>query len=235
MKLQKQNITIIGDSISKGLYLDNLKPTSLDFSAVKIIEDKLGKKINNLSSFGQTLKRVYEKGVISNYLSNIKGKHNICVLWIGGNDADYNWKEVAQSPDKNHEPKTPLKEFENILDAITKQLVKKVKVVFVTLPPIDSKRYFNNVISKIANKDAILQFFNGDITNINRHQECYNTAILKIAKEYNCPVFDIRTELLLDRDYLSMLSEDGIHPSLNGQNRIAELVINKINENQNEK
>lgn len=233
IKLKKFNIALIGDSISKGLYLDGLKPKALSTSAITIVESSLNVTINNISSFGQTLSRAYEKGILDDYYASLKGKNNICVFWIGGNDADYNWKEVAAAPTESHDPKTPLPKFESILDDITKKLCKKAKVIFITLPPIDSKRYFKNVISKLTDGDAVLKFFNGDITNINRHQECYNTIILKVAQAHSCPVIDIRTELLLDRSYLNLLADDGIHLSEDGQKKVAELVVSKIKPNIN--
>ena len=72
-----------------------------------------------------------------------------------------------------------------------------------------------------ADGARILEFFRGDITNIARHQEAYNAAILKAALGSGCAFIDFRTELLLKPDFLSCLADDGIHPNERGHREIA--------------
>ena len=231
MDLKNTNITLIGDSISKGLYLQKLKPVPLEQSALKIIENKYDIKINCQSCFGQTLQRACDKKVFENYLSTIDtNQNNLLILWLGGNDADFNWKEVAAAPQENHQPKTPINEFEEYLNNTLKMLTNaNVKVVLLSLPPIDSERYFE-VIGQIADKEKVLQFFNNDISVIYRYQERYSRAIVQAAKNNNCSLIDIRNEFLLRRDLRSLLASDGIHPNQQGQQLIASFIKKKIEE-----
>ena len=220
--LQQKQITVIGDSIPKGLYLENKKICRIEQNAVSILAQTYGLSIENNSQFGQTLKKSYEKGFFTTFLAEQKGA-SVLVISLGGNDCDYDWKSVAEHPYAGHQPNTPLPEFEDLLKTVTLQLKNAgISPVFTALPPIDSFRYFQNVISSRADGERVLEFFHGDITNIARHQECYNLAILKNAVLNGCRFLDYRSPLLLQPDYLSYLADDGIHPNQKGHLAIAE-------------
>ena len=222
-------ITLFGDSISKGLYLDNKRIKRIEHSAVDILSEEYGIKVDNFSSFGQTLKKCFEKGYFDRYLNERTNEHDTLVIELGGNDSDYNWEEAAQSPFEEHLPNTPLNEFESILDTLIKKLKKNgVSPVFLSLPPVDSQRYFKNVICGRADGERVMQFLCGDVTNIARHQETYNTAILKKALENGCEFIDFRTEFLLMIDFLDCLSDDGIHPNQKGHEAIAKIIGKRL-------
>lgn len=223
--------TILGDSIPKGIITKNNKICLAKQSAVDIIKEHYNIEINNFSFYGQTLKRIYNKKLINQLLSNMnKDNKNYVIFSIGGNDADYNWSEVSLSPQKNIPPITPIKEFKKILQESIKTLQKNnIKVIITTMLPIDSNRYFNNVISKKGNKDEILKFLRQDLTNINRQHEMYNFALIELAMANNCPILDIRSPFLLNKDYMKYLCEDGIHPNEVGYKKIANNIIKICN------
>ena len=228
---KKCKITIFGDSIPKGIIYENKVLKKLPENAVKLIADYYGVEVDNLASFGQTMVRLSQKGVFEDYLKNLNKKdNNIAVISIGGNDSDYNWKEVASSPHTEHLPKTPPKEFCNLLDDIISKLKKKkVQVILTNIPPIDSKRYFDNVIAKIADKNKVMEFLKGDIENIYRHQEYYNLLITKCALKNGCLLLDIRQDFLWDTNCQDEFCEDGVHPNKSGHVRIANSIIKQIN------
>ncbi len=228
--MSEYNITIIGDSVSKGLYLKDNQIMRIVPSAVDIVNESLGLSIQNKSSFGQTLKRVYERGIVDEYLKTISSLHsNVVVIALGGNDADYHWNEVQGNPLLNHRPKTDLAEFRILMNEIIRKLqARGVKVVLSSLFPIDSKRYFENVLSQKYDKDKILKFLNNDILNISRHQEMFNIECLKAAFKNGCAFLDLRTHFLNKENLLDYMCEDGIHPNQKGQEFMSEIIINKI-------
>lgn len=230
--MQNLNITLIGDSIAKGITTENFKLSKLEKCASALIENYLNVKINNLSVYGQTIKRVQEKNLIENYIENLNpALRNIVVFSIGGNDSDYNWKEVAENPLIYHSPKTKEDEFVDVLNIMIKKLKQHNVDVWLTgLPPIHSERYFKNVICKIADGDKILKFYNGDITNIQRHQELYNFLNYKTAVKNDCKFLDIRSCFLLKRDFLDSFCIDGVHPNEQGHLEIATEIIKQLNE-----
>ena len=231
MKFPKRcKITILGDSISKGIFLENSQLKKMPNNAVSQVAKHYNLDINNISVYGQTLSRLNKKGFLDNYLKSLNKKDfNVAVLSLGGNDSDYDWKQVATAPTQPHLPKTPPQEFEALLnDTIQKLKKAKVKVFLTNIPPIDSKRYFQNVICRQADQQSVLKFLQGDIENIYRHQELYNSIITKCATKNQCHLFDIRTKLLSKVDYLDYMSDEGIHPYKTGQQIIAESVIDQI-------
>ena len=229
-KLKHCKITIFGDSIAKGIVYENNQLKRLPENAVILVAKHFDIQIDNLSFYGQTLKRLNQKGTIDKYLEKVdNSENNIAVISLGGNDSDYNWKFVANSPKENHLPNTPPKEFELMLDETIQKLQQKnVKVILTNIPPIDSKRYFENVIARQADKGKVLEFLQGDIENIYRHQEFYSMIITRCATKNNCRLLDIRGEFLWDRKYLDKFCIDGVHPNGMGHEIIAKSIIEQL-------
>ena len=175
--------------------------------------------MDNRSVFGQSLKRITQRNQFDRYLSTIDtAERNVAVLELGGNDADFNWREVAESPMENHGPQTPLKEFSSLYKSTIEKLQSAgVKVIVCTIVPIDSKRFFDRVIGGIADKNKVLEFFNGDFNTIHRHQEMFNNEILKNAYSYGLPVIDLREKFLESNRFEELMCLDGIHPNQSGQ------------------
>lgn len=228
--IKNYNITLFGDSIPKGIVILNNNLATIDNSAVNIVERHYGIEIANVSKFGQTLTKLHERNVFDTYLAKIdQADNNIAVFFIGGNDSDYNWKNVAQSPTAPHEAKTPLSQFEKILHCNVAKLKAKCKcVVLVSIPPIDSTKFFHNYIGGMCDKTQVSLFMQGDIFGIHRHQECYNMAIMKTALAHNVPFIDIRTDLLSRVDFADYICQDGIHPNEQGHVVMANSIIRQL-------
>lgn len=226
--MKKTNVTIFGDSIAKGLVLKKGRPVSLGVNAVDLVAKHFGMNINNKSAFGQTIVRLREKGLVDEYLKKLdKKQRNIVVFCIGGNDSDFWWQEVAKTPLAMHDCKTPLDTFaETYMSLITKLKKKKVQVFVCALPTICSQIFLEHYIASLADKNKVLQFFDGDISNISRHQEVYNNKLREIAAQTKCDFLDIRTPFLQAKNLVKLYDEDGIHPNEVGQRLIANTVIN---------
>lgn len=224
--LSNHNIIVLGDSISKGVFLEDRNIKKIDNSAIEIINKKYGIEVKNRSVFGQTLKRAYDKGLVTNLVKDFeKDKKNIVVIALGGNDADYDWKEVALSPLEKHQPKTPLLEFEKLLKTVITFLQENgAEVIVNSIFPMDSKRYFDAVISKVADSNNVLKFLDNDLTNLSRHQEGFNNSVRSVVAETGCKFIDYRSPLLMQNDFLSYFCDDGIHPNQKGHEFIAKIV-----------
>ena len=223
-------ITVFGDSVPKGIVSENSKIKVLSDNVVNLVAKHYGTEIKNQSVYGQTLRRIYEKGLIDNYLNEIRRRDkNIVVLSIGGNDADFDWEDVAKTPNEKHSSKTSVEEFTKLLDEIIQKLQKKKTTVILTsIPPVDAERYSSSVISKKADPNKILEFFNNDISNIYRYQEAMNMAITKCANKHKCKLIDFRSNFLMCRDYKDLLCEDGVHPNADGHKFMAKIIIEQI-------
>ena len=223
-------ITLFGDSISKGIVFEDNELKRLSENATKLVAEHFGIEIENLSFYGQTLSRLIGKGTIDKYVQNIEPKdNNVAVISLGGNDSDYDWKEVAKSPKDEHLPKTEPKEFEKILtQTIQKMQQKNIQVILTNIPPVNSQRYLDTVISKVADKEKVLEFLHGDVENIYRHQELFNLIITKCAIKNNCILLDIREDFLWDTKCIDKFCIDGVHPNEQGHQEIAKSVIAQL-------
>ena len=223
-----RNLVIFGDSISKGIIYENGRIKKAKSCAVDILNDYYKfDNVKNYSVYGQTLARLMNKGTIDEYIKTIdRSAKNYAAICIGGNDADYDWRTIALSPDEAHLPLTPIGSYAAMLDIAVKKLLDSGHKVFLfTLPPIYSQLYFNNVISKIADGDNIMRFLGGDVSNIYRHQELFNYEVIKCAYSNEVKLIDIRSALLNDRDCSGKYCLDGIHPNEVGQSFLADSII----------
>lgn len=225
----KTLVTILGDSVGKGIFTDNGRLEILPENPAKVTAEKFGITIDNRSKYGQTLSRLTARGeenaLFTSDPATAKRTRKIAVVELGGNDADFDWKKVASSPDANHAPKTDPEKFAELYrELILKFRRSDVEPIACTILPVLSERYFSNVISKLADGESVLRFLGGDVNTIQRHQEVYNSAIISVARELGVPIIDIRTPFLWSRDASSLMCRDGVHPSEKGSALIASTV-----------
>ena len=208
------NIDILGDSILKGVQVNPVnKKYFISDLGLEILNKKYSVQIKNYSSFGCTV----TKG--NNLLKKLMEKNIKCdaiIMDYGGNDCDYNWKEISENPEGNHIPNTPMQLFtETYLSIIDTLKEKGILPILTTLPPLEPERFFE-WFCKDLNKKNVLKWL-GEINNIYRHQESYSKAIEQIATEKQVPVVDLRGAFLKNKNVKTLLCEDGTHPNSAGQ------------------
>ena len=103
----------------------------------------------------------------------------------------------------------------------------KKEVVLMSLPPIDSERYFNKITHNL-NSNNILNWLNGKKQVISNWHERYNLEIFKLAINNDVPVIDITSKFLEHNNYAQFLCEDGVHPNEKGHQIIAEAIEDHI-------
>ncbi|MCL2621880.1 MAG: SGNH/GDSL hydrolase family protein [Firmicutes bacterium] len=221
-----KNVTILGDSIFRGVVIDNNTKRytfskNIDWEK---IEQELNVKITNLSKFGSTIKYGYEK--LSQYL-NDNPQTDIIVVEYGGNDSDYDWEKVANEKGTHHVSKTELDDFEKTLNDIIDLIKSKnIKPIISTLPPINSTRYFDWITKDGKNQDNIMYFIK-DKEVIYRRQEMFNAKVVEVANARGVELVDIRGKFLQSNNYLELMCEDGIHPNCQGANLIVQCFLDK--------
>ncbi|GHU22424.1 lipase/acylhydrolase [Spirochaetia bacterium] len=218
-----RKVAIFGDSIFKGIQWD---PETKRYSVKNCIDfGKMGTKhllsIDNFSMFGCTI----NKGNMMLQRRLEKRSFDIVVLEYGGNDCDFNWKEIAEKPYDKHIPHTPLTAF---IDTYVKMIYllkeKCIEPIIATLPPLEPQRFFD-WFCKGLNKDNILKWL-GTVNTIYRYQEKYSHAIEHIAHKTDTFLIDIRGAFLKHFRIDDLLCEDGTHPNSKGQKIITETFLN---------
>ena len=212
-------ITILGDSIARGLMYDSAA------SRYTVYPDTYAAKLKSLGYSLKNLARV--GGTIDNALDMFekceKQPGGRLAIELGGNDSDLNWKEVAENPDIYHEAKIPLKEFgEKLRRLISLARFDGLKPIVVTPLPVVAERYVK-WISRGLDAGKILKYL-GSYEYIYRWQERYALEALKTALATDTEVFDLRSQFLYQRDFADFMCEDGIHPNPAGHALIAQAV-----------
>ena len=147
----------------------------------------------------------------------------------GGNDSDFDWPAIAAAPEEEHLPHTVLPEFVEKLRCVVKILCDAgVQPVLMTLPPIDSVRYFN-FISRRSDGQRILDWL-GDVGRIYRHQEMYSDAVAALAMGEGLPLIDVRRQFLPLRDLPRLIAADGIHLTMPGYRQLFDTLADWVRE-----
>ena len=120
------------------------------------------------------------------------------------------------------------RQYATLIDKIR---LKGARPLLLSLPMIDSERYFSH-ISRGLNADNILTWLGGDVNYIGRWHEMYNMAVWGLGVSKQVPVIDITSTFLKRRDYRDYLCSDGIHP--NEEDRlIADAICDSVLEKSN--
>ncbi len=216
------NLDIFGDSIMKGVLLDDSTQRYVLSSCSPSAEfaKETNVDVNNRSVFGCTVTKGSK--LVSSAIEKGKMGEDLVLIEYGGNDCNYNWKDISEQPDIFHDPVTPLKLFEKLYS----ELIESVKSVGATpiimsLPPIDAQKYFNWITKDGLSAANILKWL-GDVQMIYRFQELYSNAISKIAYKTNSLFIDVRSYFLDKHNYGELLCSDGIHPNSEGQKLITQ-------------
>ncbi|MBO4689075.1 MAG: SGNH/GDSL hydrolase family protein [Clostridiales bacterium] len=222
-----ETITAFGDSVLKGVIYEDEHYKVSDSSFQKICEESFGIVIENKAKFGSTISKgesIFERNLDT--IRHSSGKY--VVLEFGGNDCDFNWKEVAETPDEEHLPMSTIENFTATYSAIIKEIKEMGKIpVLLSLPPIDSARYFKQ-ISRGLNGENIMRWMREDRQYITNWHERYNIEIFKLAIANEVPVIDITSVFLEKKNYSYYLCEDGIHPNVKGHRLIAQAIKDHV-------
>jgi len=222
----KKRVEVFGDSILKGIQLDSDMRYHVNNNIdVSSIEDTHFLDIKNFSKFGCTITKGF-----SLIDKRLRGDEPVCdavVMDFGGNDCDYKWHEIAEQPDKEHLPSTPLDIFiDTYRKAINLLKEKGIRPILTTLPPLDAQKFFH-WFCKGLNKENVMKWLE-DVQLIYRHQECYSRAVEKIAAETNTLLIDLRGAFLKHRRPDLLLCIDGTHPNTEGQKVITQAFLEFI-------
>lgn len=218
-----KKICLFGDSISKGVVFDTIKNryVYVKESFAKLISSENEVEVSNHAKFGCTIIKGID--MVEACMDEIASA-DFTVLEFGGNDSDYDWKSIAESPDTLHEPKTPFMQFYDCYGRLISMFKEKnINIAMMNLPPIDEHKYFE-WFSRGLNKDNLLKWLGGNVEYIYRWHESYNMQICCLANRFDVPLIDIRTPFLERRDFSDYLSIDGIHPNEKGHALISETV-----------
>ena len=225
-----QSIMVLGDSISKGVIYNEEKKRYAPFKDgfIKGISQILRVPVHNLSKFGSTL--LYGKDILTNKFTEINP--DVVLIEYGGNDCDFNWDEIAKTPNLSHQPQTTLEKFEHTLHNMIAFLRERGKTpVLMNLPPLNEDAYFNWFTQENAEKgEQILKWLRHS-NRIYWWQEQYSCVIEHVCRTTSTRLINVRSEFLKTEDYRNYICRDGIHPNEKGQLLMKDVLHEYISKN----
>ncbi len=209
------NVTIYGDSILKGVLLENGKYV-VDHGWQTRLAERFGLHLTNRSRFGSTIRKAMDR--IEKDSATPATEPEMALLEFGGNDCDFDWAAVAAEPDGEHVCKNPPASFLDCYRRAIRLLRTSGRTpVLMTLPPINSELYLSFLCRDGLSRENIVHWL-GDVERIYRWQENYSQMVEQLAREEHTPLIDLRRPFLQDaRSPAALLCADGIHPSRLGQ------------------
>lgn len=226
----KSKIIGLGDSIIKGVVM-NVEETGRMHYA--LIEDNIAERVANikqmeavnLGKMGCTIQ--VGEHILDRHLSSMENGE-YAILCFGGNDSDYNWRAIASNPGGEHHPKTAIGVFEKIYARIIAKIKQAgMKPIVMTLPPMDSAKYYNFLTSVFSSEEKrnVSRWLKGGASAIQAGHELYNDAVKRVAASTDAMLVDVSSAFKHPDRYLCA---DGIHINAHGQHVIADLIGKSI-------
>ena len=227
----RKNMISFGDSVMKGIVTGkNIEDKGRDRYVISdsgftsICSQRMGVPIENYGKFGNTV----TGGVrdVARHLRQLE-EAECALLEFGGNDCNYDWNAIADDPSGEHCPQTSLETFRSTYE----YLICKVREagcipVMLSLPPIDSLKFFSYICSGCCaeRRNNVLRWLGGSVSTIGNWHEMYNLELYRIAADQGVRLIDITTCFLSRRDFSSLFCDDGMHPNETGHRLISDAV-----------
>jgi len=209
-------IYVFGDSAAQGICLDESGNYRVSRRGCVRLLKKAGYPIVNYAMHGYTVRQ----GLAAFRKIQAEPKSR-CVIEFGGNDCDLDWDAVSREPDRFHDGRVPIADFGAGLEQFIRDArEREMEPILVTPLPLMSERYYAWVC-RGRSAENILRYLRKDPESISRWQERYANAIRETACRCGCRLIDLRSWMLNELDYPSLMCMDGIHPNEAGHALIA--------------
>lgn len=232
MEITLNNVCAFGDSVMKGIVVDNENSQSgkLKYKISKNgfaarCRKSLNVEVENFARFGGVVTQ--GKKLVTRNAEKIK-ESDFVLFEYGGNDCDYNWAEISAMPQEEHYPNTPIPKFiQHYSELIDNVRSFGGKPVLLSLPVLEPQRFFNHVTQGL-NRNNVLEWLGGTTLTIDRWHERYNMEIFRLGTSKRVPVIDITSIFLEKKDYADYICEDGIHPNEKGHELIENAILEYV-------
>ena len=219
-------LCVIGDSITGGVvYKDDAgRYVKCKDSFVNLLANSLELDLHNHSRFGCTSTAALER--MPRYESDV-AECPYTLVMLGGNDSDFDWPAVAETPEQPHDCNTPVSRFRECYNAVLDRIIELgSRPVVISLIPVWGRRYYEWFSRKLDGR-ALMRFL-GTTDSIEHWNEMYNLEVIKTAAKRELPIIDVRSAFLSARDFTGLFSRDGIHPSPAGHRRMFEYSLPQL-------
>ncbi|MGD6818006.1 SGNH/GDSL hydrolase family protein [Metabacillus sp. 84] len=204
-------IICFGDSLTRGVSFVKGRLRIIRRNYPHYLEETL------LSS-GKPPRTVINKGVFNDDSDSLlkrlekdvlEEEPDYAIIGIGGNDCNFDWKEVTKNPEAEHLPIVPLSRYlSNVNMMISRLQEAGITPIILTLPPLDPVRYYYYLYNQYGSSIGHLISLKG---GMEYWHGMYNLRLIELAQERKAAVIDVRTALYQAGPLSELISEDGIH------------------------
>ncbi|MBS2967622.1 SGNH/GDSL hydrolase family protein [Metabacillus sp. KIGAM252] len=200
-------IICFGDSLTRGITLDKgrLRITKKNYP-------------NYLKEFLNRNITVINKGVFNDnsdlLLKRLKKdvleeNPDFVIIGIGGNDCNFDWNEVAEHPDSEHQAIVPADRYIANVRTMTERMKEAgITPIVMTLPPLDPVRYYQFLFKQYGSSIGHWISLKGGMEH---WHGMYNDRLMNLADEMQVGKADVRTALRQAGSLQDLISDDGIH------------------------
>ncbi len=210
-----RKVSVFGDSILKGAQPRQGGRYMVNNIGLDAVAEEAGFSVQNFSKFGGTITKAW------NYLQRFFPRIDADLVFMdfGGNDCDFDWEAIAESPLNIHRPNTEYFEFVDTYNNVVDYILRKRRVpVLSTLVPVQADQYIEYMCAeKGLDRRNINRWLGGDVERLENHQRLYSDAVKGVASRMEIPYVDIRAAFESTGDVSALMCSDGIHPNSRGQ------------------
>lgn len=214
------NVGVFGDSILKGVQPDPVRRRYFvnDNLGLGAIAGRYGLSVQNFSKLGCTIGKAWL--YVQKMFTRIDA--DMVLMNFGGNDCDFNWAQIAESPLNVHRPNTELEDFSRTYGRIVDHVKAQRRLpVLSTLVPVQKDKYIDYICRRDnLDRDNVKLWMENNAIELDSLQDSYSDAVRSVALSREIPVVDVRSAFLSQRDFDSLMCDDGIHPNARGQKLI---------------
>lgn len=225
-------IVCFGDSVTRGVTFMNGRLRILKKNYPSLLRDLF--EMNKETPLENNIE-VLNKGVFNDNSDHLllrlekdvlQKEPMFVIIGIGGNDCNFQWKEVADQPNQNHHAIVTLDRYINNLKTIIyKTRENGITPILLTLPPLDPVRYYEYITNLFSSK---VSHWICKVGGIEHWHGNYNRRLKEVAEESDVDIIDIRTAMKQTGDLKDLISDDGIHPTEQGYKAIAAEIYHKM-------
>jgi isoamyl acetate esterase len=221
-------IVCFGDSITKGVtYIKG---------RLRIVKENYPSILQNLFSESAAADvTVVNKGVFNDNSDLLvtrldrdvlSEEPDYAIIGIGGNDCNFNWGEVAENPEKEHEATVPLDRYlDNVKNMVLRIKEGGITPVVLTLPPLDPVRYYKAISTAY---DKSISHWISICGGIEHWHGLYNRSLNNLIEELDVFKIDIRTAIKNAGDLSALISDDGIHLTREGYKEMSGAIFDNL-------
>ena len=180
--------------------------------------------LDNRSRFGYTAERGL--GLIKKAIAAGE-RPDYALVEYGGNDCNFDWPAIGRDPDYPHQPAAALADFgSHHAGNASGRLLRSgagITPVLMSLPPVDSDKYYEYIISKGVDRSSLLKLPRYALFPYTAIRSCIPSPYQSWPGRRSCPLLTCAPHLLecIGSPFSQLISGDGLHPTEKGYEIVA--------------